>query len=369
MDAKNLAQRRAWVFTIIAVLIGAVLFLKPFLNTIALAALFAYLFNPIFLRLKNKFHGKSSLAAALTTIISILVIGIPIMIVFAVSVAQAVHLANSLGFDNSSLGTIDFNSEISALVNKANSIINSTLGIENALSVSGITNTIKELGPKLVNFFVELVGGIVTGIPNFVTSSITYLFVFIGILLGQQNILEAVRYLSPFNNDINSRYLKRIGLMCNAMVKGQLLIAFCQGLASALVVCLSLGIMEYFFFFLLLFTFMSLIPLGAGIITIPLGILAVLFGEVWQGLAILLNHFIIVTNIDNFIRPKVVPKEAYLPAALTLLAAFAGVKYFGLVGVVYGPIIMIFITSTIEMYVEYRKTLETKNKPATKPER
>ncbi len=61
----------------------------------------------------------------------------------------------------------------------------------------------------------------------------------------------------------------------------------------------------------------------------------------------MLNHFLIVTNIDNYIRPKVVPDNARLPAALTILGAFAGVSYFGFLGVIYGPMIMIFVMTTI----------------------
>jgi predicted PurR-regulated permease PerM len=81
-------------------------------------------------------------------------------------------------------------------------------------------------------------------------------------------------------------------------------------------------------------------------------------GQPINGVIILLAHFLVVTNIDNFLRPMVVPEEAYLSPSLTLISAFAGVSYFGFLGVIYGPIVMIFITTTVDMYIEQRKKLK-----------
>jgi predicted PurR-regulated permease PerM len=61
---------------------------------------------------------------------------------------------------------------------------------------------------------------------------------------------------------------------------------------------------------------------------------------------------VIVTNIDNVLRPKLVPKDAKLNGALTILSVFAGIKVFGFLGIVVGPIIMILITTTVNVYVQ-----------------
>ena len=51
-------------------------------------------------------------------------------------------------------------------------------------------------------------------------------------------------------------------------------------------------------------------------------------------------------------RSKLMPKQVYLSVALTMVATFCGIAYFGILGVVYGPVIMIVLTTTVDMYLE-----------------
>ena len=49
------------------------------------------------------------------------------------------------------------------------------------------------------------------------------------------------------------------------------------------------------------------------------------------------------------------PKDAWLPASLTILSALGGVALFGLVGVVYGPIIAIAVMTVLEFYTDLKE--------------
>ena len=100
---------------------------------------------------------------------------------------------------------------------------------------------------------------------------------------------------------------------------------------------------------------LSVIPLGSGIITIPFGIGMILFGNVFGGVFVILFHLIVVTNIDNFLRPILVPREARLDSALMLLSVFAGIGMFGAFGIVIGPVLMIVIVTTISVYLAVYK--------------
>jgi len=63
----------------------------------------------------------------------------------------------------------------------------------------------------------------------------------------------------------------------------------------------------------------------------------------------------VVTNIDNVLRPILVPKEARLDPALMLLAVFSGIAMFGFWGIVLGPVLMIIIVTTISVYLAVYK--------------
>ena len=78
-------------------------------------------------------------------------------------------------------------------------------------------------------------------------------------------------------------YLAKIGAMVTATVRGQFVIAFCQGLAGAVSIYIGGGIHQGFFMFVIFLTVLSVIPLGSGIVTIPLGIGMALTGNIAGG--------------------------------------------------------------------------------------
>ena len=342
-----------WRRFLIIALIGGVIFLKAYLGIIALGLLLAFLFMPIQDYFIRKFKS-SGIAAALTSTVAMLVLALPVTIVLVIAFQQTLELIEALNLGSLVSGESNIETEANELALEINEFVENSFGIKEAVSGESVTSFLQTTLPNAIKAITSAIIGIVSGIPSFFTNLIIFLFVFVAGLVSGRDMINTTKQLSPFNKKITDKYILRIGAMAKAMVKGQMLIAVLQGLASAGAMAL-VGLGDYFFFFALIFTFMSFIPLGAGIITIPLGIAFILFGNVSGGLIILLNHFVVVTNIDNYVRPKVVPKEAQLSAALTILGAFAGVTYFGFLGVIYGPIIMIVITTTIESYIAQSK--------------
>lgn len=354
---EEVSLRRAWVFAVGAALIGGYLFLKPFLSVIALALLSAYLSNSLYKKLSRKFKKQKTLAAMMTGLIAFTLVGLPLIILITLMALQALELVDRLGLNQIIVGDVDISEFILKSVDSINVAIEKISGVADAIEAESVLEFVKSNLPQVFKALANLVLGIVSGIPTFFMQLVIFLFVYFGILLGQDKLLNNIRGLVPFDKKTTDLYLQKVGLMTKSMVKGQLFIALIQGVAGALSL-IVLGWGNFLAIFIALFTIMNLIPLGSGIITIPIGIAAILFGNIWQGLAILLTHFVVVTNIDNFIRPRFVPKEAKLPASLTILSALAGVRLFGLLGVVYGPIIMILITTTIESYIAFKKSLQ-----------
>lgn len=115
--------------------------------------------------------------------------------------------------------------------------------------------------------------------------------------------------------------------MVKGTVKGQFIIATIQGTLGAASIYIA-GFHDGFFIFAIFLTAPSVIPLGSGIVTIPFGIGMMFFDNVAGGLFVVLFHIIGITNIDNFLRPILVPREARLDPALMLLS-FSGIAMFG----------------------------------------
>ncbi len=313
---------------------------------ILFSALVVILFNPVYTWLVR--HGRSKQKAAFYTLcISALSIIIPLMIVSIISFYQIEKLVSivSSGSYSSDLGHV-----ASSGIDATNRVL-ADIGVSYRVSFDAAANAV---ATGAQNFGSALIGNLlssVTGFFSLITLAIIYIYVFMSMITHQDKILDTLKKLNPLGDTISNLYFERITAMTKATVRGQFIIALCQGIASAAVLA-AVGLEEFFFFFCLLLTVLSVIPLGAGIVTIPIGVVMILMGNVWQGALVITNHLIIITNIDNVLRPRLVPRQARLDPALMILAVFAGLGLFGFFGIVLGPVLMIILVTTVQMYLE-----------------
>ena len=74
----------------------------------------------------------------------------------------------------------------------------------------------------------------------------------------------------------------------------------------------------------------------------------------------------IASNIDNLIRPLVYRRVSNIHPMITLVGAFAGVKYFGLLGVLLGPLAIAYLFELLRFYrEEYGSGVDASAQPAT----
>lgn len=339
------------VATVIALLVGAWL-LTSYLMLIIFSAVIVILFNPIYNKLLKK-NMKPGKAAMLTFFIALLVVIIPVALILFMTVLQVQSVAREISSGN-------YGGELANLVNNIISSINNALanmGVSFRISIDNITATLSSAAEEISKSLLDGLKSTIGGFFSFLTTSIIFIYVFISMLVNQDKIMSIVKKLNPLGDEISELYTQRIEAMTKATVRGQFIIAFWQGTVSAVVLALT-GLSDLFFFFWIVLTAFSVIPLGAGIITIPIGIIMILTGNIWQGIVVILNHVLIVTNIDNVLRPKLVPKSARLDSAVMILAVFSGMAIFGFFGIVLGPVIMIMLMTTIQLFLEVFKNTE-----------
>ena len=97
----------------------------------------------------------------------------------------------------------------------------------------------------------------------------------------------------------------------------------------------------------------SVLPLvGSGLVWVPGAIILFATGHTAQAIGLTVFGAVVVSNIDNVMRPIVLRRVGNLHPLTTLLGAFAGVEYIGLIGVLLGPLA---ITWFFELLVIYDK--------------
>jgi predicted PurR-regulated permease PerM len=218
------------------------------------------------------------------------------------------------------------------------------------LTTESVRAAMAKVGQNSGQFALRFARGSVGSIATTITLSIIFLYVFLALLVNGPKVVNLFRDLNPLGKQVSDIYVAKVGAMVTATVRGQFIIAVCQGVAGAISIYIA-GIHDGFFMFVIFLSVLSFIPLGSGIVTMPLGVGMALFGNVAGGVFVVLFHFTVVTTIDNILRPFLVPKSAHLNPALMLLAVFGGVAMFGFWGIVLGPVLMIVIVTTISVYL------------------
>lgn len=341
----TLTEKRALAIATVIGILFAAYFLRRYLILIAVAAVLAYLFSPLYNRLRTKLNVGLSATATLLTAIAI--VAVPLGGVIFLAVLQIGQMVTGIGHwvaenDLTALGQ--------RLLATVNNLLAKVPFMHINLTTESVRGAIAKVGQNVGEFALHFARDSVGGVATMITSLIIFLYVFLALVVNGPKVVTLFRDLNPLGQQVSDIYLAKVGAMVTATVRGQFIIAVVQGVAGALSIYIG-GIHSGFFMFVIFLTALSFIPLGSGIVTIPLGIGMALFGNVAGGVFVVLFHLIVVTSIDNILRPFLVPKSAHLNPALMLLAVFAGLGMFGFWGIVLGPVLMIIIVTTISVYL------------------
>jgi predicted PurR-regulated permease PerM len=78
---------------------------------------------------------------------------------------------------------------------------------------------------------------------------------------------------------------------------------------------------------------------GAALIWVPTSLYLLATGAVWQGIALIAYGVLVISTVDNFLRPLLVGKDTRMPDYLVLVSTLGGIAVFGVNGLVIGPVI------------------------------
>lgn len=356
-------QKRALaVCTVLAVAFGAY-FLRGFFVLVVVAAVAAYLFTPLYECLQRRFGNGPS--ATLTLLAAILTVIIPVSLVVFLAIIEITQMVNTV---SQWMDTTD----VSSLGDRALEMVNRLASRVPYLDIHVTPDTLRDgvvtVSQRVGEWLLAVLQGALGGVIGAVTAAIIFLYVFLSLLTKRERVRMLIRQLNPLGEEITDLYLVKTGAMVRGTVFGQFVIAVAQGVAGAISIYIA-GFHEGIFFFAVILSALSVIPLGSGVVTIPFGIGMALFGNVTGGVFVVLFHLIVITNVDNFLRPILVPKAARLDSALMLLAVFSGIAMFGFWGIVLGPVLMIIIVTTISVYLAVYKGVPLESPADDEPRR
>lgn len=168
-------------------------------------------------------------------------------------------------------------------------------------------------------------------------------------------LYEEIRYLIPMTDEQKDRIFNRFYGILNAVIIGVLATAAVQGIITG-VIFWVLGISFAVLAGVITFIFCFL-PIGGSVfVWLPVGGYLLIAGEVFKGVTLLILGGLVVSSIDNLLKPWIIGGKVKLPTLFLFLSILGSVKAFGFSGIIIGPVLLVVFISFVEIYkVEYRE--------------
>ena len=323
------------------------LMLRPFIIVLAWAAVIVIVFYPVHRRLAQRIK-RPGLSAMLSTIIVIIVFVLPLVLL-------TVAITNELAGAVTNLPTqVDGLMDPNGLVGRLSTWIHDRFGVD-AIDWQGfLVQQLKTYGSAVLSQSLGIVGNVLSTVVKafFVIITMYYLF------RDGDQIVRALPGAMPFGKEQSEALLTRTNQVISASVYGVIAIALLQGLLGGLAFWV-LGVPSSLLWAVVL-AFVCMIPLaGSFFVWLPVAIFLMTTGHVTKGILLVLWGALVISTIDNVLRPKLMRDQTKLHELFVFFSVLGGMTMFGLLGVVLGPVVLAITLGLLDSFKFHTATSQS----------
>ncbi len=328
---------------IIAIGIGLYFIFRPFLVAIFLAFILSRLFNDWYQKIL-KILKNPSFSAFVASALIFLIIFLPLLFVGKLVATELVNSYQVITSENFKTDFFAWRDSSLKTINEHPSLINK-LTETDLLNNKNINTLLKNTG----NLLTTLAKYLYQGTSNFLFTLFIMFFCLYYFFKDGDRLINKIIQLSPLKNSQEEKLLENFIDISRATLKGSLIIAIVQG-ALTTILLVATGIPSAVLLGVIA-TIFALIPmLGTAVVWFPVGLIALLLGNVWQGITILLVGALFIGSVDNILRPYLVGKNTSLHPLLVFLSTIGGISFFGMAGFLLGPVTVVLFLNLLEIY-------------------
>lgn len=331
---------------------------EPFVTILIFAGILGTAFHPLYKRIVQLLKNRSKLAAVLTCLLILVLIVVPLLIFILLLGRQAFDtyafvqrevqsgfldpyikwhkggvLYDSLGMVREQLGTF--------------------VNLDSIDLKSGITDSAK----TITTFVARQSAAILSGLGELLLGFFIMFFALYYFFKDGDLIVKKLMMISPLPTEYEHELFRKFKEISLATLYGIFLTSIVQGIICGIGFTI-VGIPNALFWGTATAVF-SLVPvIGTAIIWLPAGLMLLMSGNFVGGIFLLLWGLLIVSTVDNFLRAFLIGGKTNTNQLLTFLAVFGGIGVFGIVGVIFGPLILNLFSTFLHIYeLEYNHLL------------
>lgn len=303
--------------------------LRGFLNAFLGAIIVYVLFRKVMINLTEKKKWKKNSAAFFIILSTFLMVLVPLVIITLLFIPKLTIFFADASMIMQTIENLDLN-------------IKNNIGIE-LLSDENIKAAQAEAT------------GLISGILNSTFEGLGQIaimyFVLFFMLINIREIETAIRNAVPMKKENVDRFAKELEGQTFSNAIGSPVLALIQGLFASSGYWIF-GLNEPFFWGIMT-GFFSFVPfVGSALIWLPAALYMFTTGLHWQAAGIVIFGIVIIGSVDNIFRFVFQKKFADVPPLVTVFGVIIGFNLFGLVGLIFGPLMLSYFLIMFQIYKE-----------------
>ncbi|MGD9617174.1 MAG: AI-2E family transporter [Alphaproteobacteria bacterium] len=356
-------EQKSFLLLVIAVTVAFVWTLWPFSGAILWGTVLAIVFRPLYRRILHATGERPNIAALLSLTVILFIVVLPVVGLGTALVRQAVAVYQRIEIGEFDPGLF-FSRIPETLPEWAAGLLN-YFDLTDLGALQERFSAVLAQGGQLVATQALAIGQNTVGL---VVSFFVMLYLLFFLLRDGDALAGRIRDAVPLHIAQQQALFRRFTLVIRATVKGSIVVAIVQGALGGLIFW-ALGIQGPLLWGAVM-AVLSLLPaVGAGLVWVPVSIYLLVTGAVWKGIVLIAFGALVISMVDNVLRPILVGGETKIPDYLVLIATLGGITIFGVNGLVIGPVIAAMFLAAWDLFSEERLVIESEERLLVENER
>jgi predicted PurR-regulated permease PerM len=320
-----------FLFFLVVFLTLTILLVWPVFPYVVLGIVLAYLLHPLDRWLK-RIISSSAVRASLLTLLATLMILLPIL-----------YAAQRITRELTSPAQLD---RMRMLIEDARAWLI-------ARQAPLLANSMVEAVERGREFLLGSIPNLFGSVFNVALGIFVCLFVFYYFNKEGAVIWQALMDAVPLPGRVKSEVQVGVAGILRGIFYGQFITALVQGTLGGIGLVLF-HVPQPFLLTGLMMLFAFLPVIGATLVWAPAGVLKLMAGQTAEGLGLLAYGAVVIMNIDNVIKPRLIARHSQVHPIVILIGMIGGIEVFGFIGFLVGPVIFGIFLQLVRFFVEYR---------------
>lgn len=332
-------SRHFLLITLVASMVLVYFIAKPFLGTLIVAAVFAFLFQPIYKKFLNTFKNRESLSALTTTLVAVVLVLLPITFFAAQIFKESSELYQSIA--NGDGGFIQL---VSNIENQARAFLPIPADFE---------FNIEQYAKQGLEVLVQNLGSVFSSFAKILLNTFVFLTALYFFLKDGKKLKDYFVSLSPLDDKDDDLIVSRLKSAVSAAIKGNLTIGLIQGTLTGIGFAIF-GVPNPVLWGGVAVIAAFLPGIGTTLVIAPAIIFLFITSTVFSGVGLLIWGVVAVGLIDNLLGPRLVGRGMQLHPLAVFVSILGGLAFFGPLGFLLGPLVLSVCMALIDIYTSLK---------------